>query len=289
MSTPIAFLGAGIMGGPMVLRLLQGGYQVRVWSRAPQNRAHLSHAGAIVSSDIGETISDAAIIIGCLHDTRVTRETYLGDGGVLSFVSAGQMLVEHGTFDPALAVQLADAFESAGCSFLDIPVSGGPEGAREGTFVAMAGGDESALNIVRPVIESYVRQLRHVGASGSGQRLKLINQFLVSVHVVAAAEAAALATRSGIDMGVARDILMGGWASSTMLDRVLGRAGDTDYEHSGATIGKLAEVQPLISAMVQQCGVNDVLLTPTRASFDAAVAGADGDLDVAAIARRFLS
>ncbi len=287
MTTRIGFLGAGAMGGPMVLRLLQSGCVVNVWSRAPETRAHLSRAGARVSAVLGDAVRGAGIVIGCLHDTRVTRETYLGKDGVLSLASAGQTMVEHGTFDPSLATELADAFESVGCSFLDIPVSGGPEGARDGTLVAMAGGSESALSAARATIESYALQLQHVGPSGSGQRLKLINQLLVSVHVVAAAEATALAKRAGIDISVARTVLMGGWAASTMLDRVLSRAGNADFDDSGATIGKLAEVQPLISTMLEQSEMNSALLPPTRASFDAAIASGDADLDVAAMVKLF--
>jgi 3-hydroxyisobutyrate dehydrogenase-like beta-hydroxyacid dehydrogenase len=288
MSARIGFLGAGHMGGGMVQGLLRHGHRVTVWERTPGRHAALQARGADVSSSLAEVVQGAELVIGCLLDTAVTRACYLGEGGVLDAVRAGQTLVEHGTFDPALAVEIAEAAARVGCAFLDAPVSGGPERARSGELVTMVGGERAALDAMRSVLAAYCAQVAWVGPSGSGIRLKLVNQLLVSIHVVAAAEASALVLRAGIDPAVAHAVLMRGWAGSAMLDRGMPRACAGDFADTGATVGKILEAQVLIDAMLDAAGVRSKLFGPTRAAFAHAVAHGAADLDLAALALQYL-
>jgi len=287
-SAAIAFLGAGIMGSGMVECLLAKGHQVTVWERTPGKHEALRAAGATLSRDLRETAASSDVVIGCLLNTAVTRECYLGEHGVVHSARAGQTFIEHGTFDPALAVDIANAAHARGCDFLDAPVTGGPERARSGELVIMVGGDSSALERVRPVLAAYAKQATRTGDTGSGLRLKLINQLLVSIHVVAAAEASALVVREGIDPQVAHSVLMGGWAASAMLDREMPKACTSDFADTGATVGKLVEVQPMISALLQRAGVESKLFGPARAAFDRAVADGAADLDLAAVVTGYL-
>jgi 3-hydroxyisobutyrate dehydrogenase len=288
MSARIGFLGAGHMGSGMVQGLLRHGHQVTVWERTPGRHRALQALGAAVSPDLPAIVRDTDLVLGCLLDTEVTRHCYLGAGGVIEAARAGQTIVEHGTFDPALAVAIADAAARKGCAFLDAPVSGGPERARSGELVTMVGGDEAAVDGVRPVLASYCAQVARVGPSGSGIRLKLVNQLLVSIHVVAAAEASALVLREGIDPAVAHAVLMRGWAASTMLDREMPKACSGDLADTGATVGKILEAQVMIDAMLRAAGVESKLFGPTRAAFDHAVATGAADLDLAAIVLQYL-
>ena len=284
----VGFLGAGHMGSGMVRRLLHAGHAVTVWERTPGRHRTLQAEGAAVSPDLTALVRDADVVVGCLLDTEVTRECYLGEGGVIDAARAGQTLVEHGTFDPALAVEIAAAAARRGCTFLDAPVSGGPERARSGELVTMVGGERAAVDAVQPLLATYCAQVAWVGPSGSGIRLKLVNQLLVSIHVVAAAEASALVLREGIDPAVAHAVLMRGWAGSAMLDRGMPKACAGDFADSGATVGKILEAQALITDMLRSAGVESRLFGPARAAFDHAVAHGAADLDLAAIVLQYL-
>ena len=224
MISTIGFLGAGEMGSGMVRRLLQRSHRVIVWSRVPEKHAELGSLGAELSGSIADTVSASDLVLGCLRDTAVTRECYLGERGVIANARDGQTIIEHGTFSPALAVEIAHAAAARGAAFLDAPVTGGPERARSGSLVTMVGGNPASLEAVRSVLDAYCAQITLVGPAGSGERLKLVNQLLVSIHVAAAAEASALLMREGIDPAIAERVLMAGWAASAMLERTMPRA-----------------------------------------------------------------
>ena len=288
MSAHVGFVGAGHMGSGMVQGLLRNGHRVTVWERTPGRHAALQARGADVSPSLAEVVHGADIVIGCLLNTEVTRTCYLGARGVLDAARADQTLVEHGTFDPALAVEIADAAAQKGCAFLDAPVSGGPERARSGELVTMIGGARATVDDARSVLAAYCAQIAWVGPSGSGIRLKLVNQLLVSIHVVAAAEASALVLRAGIDPAVAHSVLMRGWAGSAMLDREMPKACAGDFADTGATVGKILEAQAMIDAMLGAAGVRSKLFGPARAAFDHAVAHGAADLDLAAIVLQYL-
>lgn len=289
MTQRIGFLGAGSMGGGMIRRLLQQGHAVTLWERTAGRHAELHARGATLEPHLQAVVERADVVIGCLLNTDVTRTCYLGAHGALAAARPGQVFIDHGTFDPALAEELATVARRAGAHFLDAPVTGGPERATDGTLVTMVGGDAAVLDGVRAIITAYCGDIAWVGASGSGQRLKLINQLLVSIHVVAAAEASALLLRSGIDTTVAHRVLMGGWASSAMLDRELPRACAGQFGDSGATVGKLVEVQPLIAALLQQAGIHSQLFAPTRNAFNSAMTSGAEHLDLAAIVSQYLT
>lgn len=280
----IGFLGPGAMGKGMVSRLLRAGFEVGVYARNPEKAAGLRDAGAVVSSDAGQVVDGSDIVLGCLLDSTVIGELYCGPGGIIERARPGQVFVEHATFDPALAARMAQELTARGASFLDAPVSGGPAGAMTGTLVTMVGGDPGVLEMVSPVVGSYCSIIKHAGAVGSGLRLKLINQLLVSAHAVAAAEASALVLRAGIDPATAHEALMGGWAASTMLDLQLPKACAADYSSTGAAVGGLVEVQRLIADMAEQYGFDSALLGPVRRVFDATVQRGLGNGGLAALA-----
>jgi 3-hydroxyisobutyrate dehydrogenase-like beta-hydroxyacid dehydrogenase len=263
-------------------------HAVTVWERQPGRHDALRTLGADVAPSVADVVRDADVVIGCLADTAVTRDCWLGPDGVVAAARAGQTLVEHGTFDPALAPEIAAAAAARGCAFLDAPVSGGPERARGGALVTMVGGDAAAAEAVRPLLDCYSAQVAWVGPSGGGQRLKLVNQMLVSVHVVAAAEASALLLRAGIDAEVAHAVLTRGWAASAMLDRGLPRAAAGDFAESGATVGRILEAQALIDDMLREAGVRSRLFGPTRAAFDHAASHGAADLDLSALVLQYL-
>lgn len=281
MSRPtLGFLGPGAMGSGMVKRLLEAGEQVSIWARTPVKVQHLVDAGATLASSPAAVVESSDVVLGCLLDSEVIRAMYLGspdEEGLVDRAKPGQVFVEHATFEPALALAVSTALSERGASFLDAPVSGGPAGAEAGTLVSMIGGSRETFEAVSSVLETYCARLKWAGGTGSGLRLKLINQLLVSVHAVAAAEASMLAMRHGIDGKTAHEALMGGWAASAMLDLHMPKTFANDFSSGGATIGGLLEVQRLVAGMVASADTASELLEPVRKVFDAVASSGRAD------------
>lgn len=282
MAESVGFAGLGVMGGRMARRLADAGHDLCVW-----NRTSARTAGYVAAATPAELAAGSTVVIACLLDDAAVERVYLAGDGILAGVRPGTVLVEHGTFSPALAVRVGERAAEAGAAFLDIPVTGGPEGAAAGTLVGMAGGTAEALDRVRPVLGDLLAEVRLAGPAGAGLRLKLVNQLLVSVHLAAAAEAGALLLRTGADPEVARSVLGAGWAASAMLDRELPRILAGEDQASGAAIGGLIHVQELIAAAFAETGIRSRLLPPVRDLFTSAVVAGLGEHDPAALARLY--
>jgi 3-hydroxyisobutyrate dehydrogenase-like beta-hydroxyacid dehydrogenase len=273
----VGFLGLGAMGGRMAARILDGGHDLIVYNRTPGRAQGL---GARVAATPAEVAQEADLVFGCLLDGPAVEEVY---GGLLAVVRPGQVFVEHATFAPALARDLAARLAARGAALLDAPVSGGPEGASAGTLTVMVGGPDEALARVSDVLRRYAGKVCHVGPSGAGLELKLVNQLLVSCHVAAVAEAAAVLRRRGLPLDVAYDVLTSGWAASTMLERSLRRIRDGQLAESEATIAGLIEPQRLAAELAQQSGVPLSVLPQVAELFRRAGRQGHGSLDLAAL------
>ncbi|GAA4380727.1 NAD(P)-dependent oxidoreductase [Paeniglutamicibacter cryotolerans] len=284
----LGFLGPGAMGKGMIARLVESGCPVNVYARDVAKAEKLLPAGASISSDPARVVEQSDIVLGCLLDSAVIGELYLGAAGIVETARPGQVFVEHATFDPGLSLRISKALAGRGAAYLEAPVSGGPEGARRGSLVTMVGGDAGVLERARPVLERYCSTIKHAGDVGAGLRLKLINQLLVSVHAVAAAEASALVLRLGIDPATAHGALMGGWAASTMLDKNLPAACASDFSSDGAAVSGLVEVQRLVAAMLEDQGVPSALLAPVREVFADAVDKGLGNGSLAGLVAHYL-
>ncbi|PRX46618.1 2-hydroxy-3-oxopropionate reductase [Prauserella shujinwangii] len=278
------FVGTGAMGTPMAGRLLARGHRLTVHNRTRARAAELERAGARWAATPAEVAARSGVVLSCLRDTAAVESVYLGPGGLLEAARPGHVFAEHGTFDPALARSLAGAAARHGASFLDIPVTGGAEGASRGELAAMAGGDAAALDRVAGTIGAYCASLTRIGDSGAGLELKLVNQLLVSVHLAAAGEAVSLLERFGLDLGLARDVLTSGWAHSAMLERTLTLVRAGRRTGTGATIAGLAEVQDLVAASLGTAGGFGVFAA-ARESFARAVREGAGADDPAHLAR----
>jgi len=260
----VGFVGLGVMGSAMATRLLHAGRPVVVWNRDRAKADRLVALGAYACDNPAEVARAAGRVFGCLLDTVAVEQVYAGPGGLLEGVHPGHVLVEHATFAPSAARALHGEVARRGGQFLDAPVTGGPDGAAAGTLTAMVGGDQTALDTVAEPLGAYAAHVVRVGEVGAGLALKLCNQLLVSCHLAAAAEAAALIDRLGLQPEVCERVLGSGWAASTMLTRTLPRAATRNYASGGATVGGFVEVQQLVGALARDCGV-------TLAAFPAAV------------------
>ncbi len=214
----VGVIGLGVMGTPIARNLLKGGHDVTVFARRAEAMAPLAAAGARTSRSPAEAAAVSDVIITMVLDTRAVESVVLGPDGVIEGARAGSIVVDHSTIEPDGARRVAATLQSRGIEMLDAPVSGGAAVAEAGTLSIMVGGDEAALERVRPILMCYGKTIVHIGPSGAGQVAKACNQICTIVNTLGAAEAMLLAERAGVDPAKVKDVLMTGFGASRMLD-----------------------------------------------------------------------
>ena len=213
----IGFIGLGIMGAPMALRLAAGGHQLFVHTRS-QLREEVRAAGAAVCASAAEVARAADIIFTMLPDTPDVERVLFGAGGVAEGLSAGKTVVDMSSIAPIATKDFAARIEAAGCAWLDAPVSGGEVGAKAGTLTIMVGGQPAVFDSIRPLFELMGKNITLVGDAGAGQTCKVANQMIVALNIAAVSEALVFASKAGADPAKVREALMGGFASSRILE-----------------------------------------------------------------------
>lgn len=210
----IGFIGIGLMGRPMVLRLLLANYGVRVWNRSPDKVAEVAAAGAVPCASPAELARESDVILLSLANTRAV-ESVAGDDEFLAALDSDSIVVDLSSISPETTRTLVSrAAEVSGASWIDAPVSGGVPGAETGDLVIMAGGDPVALERAREVLAPLSKRITHMGPSGAGQTAKLCNQIIVGCNITAIGEAFRLARAAGVDAALLPDALAGGFADS---------------------------------------------------------------------------
>lgn len=218
----LGFVGIGLMGEPMTLRLLRAGYKVNVWNRSPEKLAKVMDAGAKAFPSIADLVKASDIILLCLTDTAAVESVICTD--IMKNGSANQLLIDLSSIHPENTRQLAALlYDKCGMSWVDAPVSGGVSGAEQGSLAIMAGGSISNINIARTVLAPIYKQLTHMGDVGSGQVTKICNQMIVSCNVLVIAEMIALAIKTGVNAEKIPEALSGGFADSKPL-QIIGPA-----------------------------------------------------------------
>ena len=225
----IAFLGLGIMGGGMARRLLAAGFPVAVYNRNRARAATLATEGALLADNPREAAKGVGIIFSMVADDDASRSIWLGPDGAIAGASREAVMVECSTLTVAWVNELAQAATVAGCDFVDAPVAGSKQAAAEGELVFIAGGSSGALEKIRPALMAMGRRISHVGPTGSGALVKLVNNFLAGVQVTALAEALAWLERTGIDRAQALAFLLEGAAASPITKVIAARMTAEDY------------------------------------------------------------
>jgi 3-hydroxyisobutyrate dehydrogenase-like beta-hydroxyacid dehydrogenase len=248
----VGVIGVGKMGRPIADRLITAGHEVAICNRS-ENAAvrSLREKGAAVRASPAELATGSEFILTALPTEDSVRQVY---AEMSSVAREGQVYIDHSTVSPALNRHCADGLATRGSLFLDAPVSGGPAGAEAGTLTVMVGGDIVTFNRALPVFESFGGKIRLCGPVGSGQAIKLVNQYLVAVHTLAASEAAAFAVQLGADLDTVQDVVGTSFGSSAMLLRNLPRFAARDF--SPATpVGLIAKDLSIIHAEALRAGV----------------------------------
>ena len=232
----VGFIGLGRMGMPMSRRLVNAGFDVTVHNRSRGKVEEMGRLGARTASTPAEVTEASDMVLTCVSDVHAVESVFLGDDGIVAAARPGQILVDHSTVAPSTSQVIARAAEARGASFLDAPISGGVERATDGTLTIMAGGDHTAFKTALPVFEALGKNIRHVGATGSGSVVKLINQLLCAIHSLAAAEALLIGAKAGTDPRVILEILATSWGTSFMLSRNGPVMVDRDFANARAPL-----------------------------------------------------
>ncbi len=213
----VGFIGLGIMGRGMTRNLMNKGFDVTVWNRTSSRMDEFVNDGATAASSPKEVAESCDIIMICVSDTPDVEAVVQGESGILAGLSADKLVVDHSTISPHTTMELAKLVNDAGAHWLDAPISGGSEGAANGTLSIMVGGDAAQFERTTAYFEAFGKTVTHVGKQGAGQMVKLVNQILVVVNCFAAAEALMFAQAGGLDLQATLSAVEGGAAGSWML------------------------------------------------------------------------
>ena len=214
----IGFIGLGIMGKPMARNLLKAGHSLIVHNRSRAAVEELAKDGAQVAASPEEVAARSEIVITMLPDSPDVELVYAGEQGVFAGARPGALLIDMSTIAPAVARKLASAAATKSCEMLDAPVSGGQAGAQSATLSIMIGGKAAAVERAMPLFQTLGKNIVHSGAAGAGQVAKAANQVVVGITIAAASEALVLAQKAGVDPAKVRQVLLGGFAQSRILD-----------------------------------------------------------------------
>ena len=213
----LGFIGLGIMGAPMASHLMAAGHElfINTRSKVPEE---LANSAAVVCVTPAEVAKMADIIFTMVPDTPDVEKVLFGEHGVAHGLTKGKIVVDMSSISPIATKDFAKKINALGCEYLDAPVSGGQVGAKGGTLTIMVGGKESVFQTVKPMFDLMGKNITLVGDNGAGQVTKVANQIIVALNIEAVAEALLFASKAGADPARVREALMGGFASSKILE-----------------------------------------------------------------------
>jgi 2-hydroxy-3-oxopropionate reductase len=225
----IGFIGLGIMGKPMAMNLILAKYSVSVYARRPEVVELFSQAGAMVYSTPKELAANVDVIITMVPATAEVEEVLVGKNGIIQTAKPGTIVIDMSTIAASATKRFADLLAKKQIEMLDAPVSGGEQGAIKGSLSIMVGGKAETLAKVHKLLEVLGKQIVHIGDHGAGQTAKACNQIIIAETIIAVSEAMQLAKASGVDPAKVREALLGGFASSRVLEIHGKRMLDHDY------------------------------------------------------------
>ena len=284
----IGFIGTGLIGAPMVGRLLECGLDVTVWNRSPEKCTPLLAAGARLAKSPAALARDTDIVCLCLTDTAAVRDVVFGAGQLVSALRHDSLVVDLSSIAPDATREMAAALDVAcGAAWLDAPVSGGVPAARAGRLIVFAGGEANDVARAAPVFSALAQRVTHMGGNGAGQLAKSCNQQIVACNLLVIAEMLAFAERAGVDAARLPAALAGGFADSLPL-QIFGprMATNTDAPRLGA-VGTFRKDIAQVVRLAADCGASTPVTTAALAQYERALAQADigADADASRLIR----
>jgi 3-hydroxyisobutyrate dehydrogenase len=213
------FCGMGIMGVSMSRNLMKAGFKVFVYNRTASKCQELVDEGATQCSTPAEVGANCEIVFTCVSDTPDVEQVIMGADGVSQKQAPGGIIVDSSTSSPTLAKEMHAKLKEKGIGILDAPVSGGPEGAKQGTLSIMVGGDEDVFQKALPALEAVGKTITHIGPAGSGQITKAVNQIVLAVNLMGISEGIILAQKNGLDPTKVMEAVQGGAAGSWIMPK----------------------------------------------------------------------
>jgi 3-hydroxyisobutyrate dehydrogenase len=214
----LGFIGLGLMGLPMTIRLLDAGFAVAAWNRTPEKASPAAERGARIAASPAEVAQASDIVFTCILDTAGMEQVVFGPGGVAEGARPGTLVCDFSTIAPSAMKTMAAVLRAdKGVRWVDAPVTGGVWGARDGALVIMAGGEEADVQEARPALAPLAKKLVHMGPLGAGLLTKLCNQLVIGCSRIVMAEMIAFARGAGLDPAALPGVLEGGLAESKLL------------------------------------------------------------------------
>jgi 2-hydroxy-3-oxopropionate reductase len=250
----IGFIGLGLMGRPMTKNLLKAGYDLTVHDINRKALEEVLGLGAKEASSPKEIADSAEAIILSLPGDSEVEAVILGKDGILEGGRPGSVLVDMSTISPLTARRMAEVLQKQGMDMLDAPVSGGQEGAREGSLTIMVGGKPEIFERMQPVLQRLGKNVTHIGGHGAGQVAKAANQIIVGLTIEAVAEGLVFASKSGVDPEKVRKALLGGYAQSRVLELHGRRMTDRNFVPGGKVRSHKKDIE-IVMAVAREIGV----------------------------------
>ena len=280
----ITFIGMGTMGVPMTINLLKAGHDVTVHNRTREKEESVAALGAKRASSPQEAAVDAEVIITCVSDSPDVEQVILGEAGIIHSAQPGTIVIDMSTISPTVTRQIWEKLAEKGIKMLDAPVSGGSEGAQQGTLSIMVGGDAVDVEKVMPVLQAMGKTITHVGEIGAGQITKAINQVIVAGTYWAVAEGISLGIKAGMDMEKVVQAVGGGAAGSWGLTNRSGNMIDNAYPLGFRVRLHHKDLKIALEA-ARELGVTLPMTAYVEQIETGLIARGYGDEDVSAIAR----
>jgi 2-hydroxy-3-oxopropionate reductase len=288
MKPTVGFIGPGIMGRPMALNLLRGGYPVWAYARRAEALLPLQAAGAVPCSSPAEVAAHADIIFTNVSDTTDVEAVIFGEQGIVQGVTQsarhGVVIVDMSTISPTATQAFAVRLAGLGIEMLDAPVSGGETGAINASLSIMVGGKKTVFDAVRPLFECLGKNIVHIGDNGAGQVAKACNQIVVAVTIEAVAEALTFARANGTDPEKVREALMGGFAGSKILEVHGKRMLEQDFK-PGFKVGLHQKDMRIVMQTAHERGVALPAAALVAQHFNALMGTGDAELDSSAVVK----
>jgi 3-hydroxyisobutyrate dehydrogenase-like beta-hydroxyacid dehydrogenase len=226
----LGFIGLGAMGAPMARNVLKAGHELAVWNRSPEKAGPLVEAGARRADSPADAASDTRATVLMITNAEAVQEVLFGDKGVVQGLSAGAAVINMGTIGAVATTRIAKTLGELGYRMLDAPVSGSTPVAAAGELAIMVGGDEETFEEFEPVLAAMGDLLSHMGAVGSGSRMKLINNLILGANMAALSEGLALGEAAGPPVEKQLEVILAGGAASGVAQRRSGNLISGSYE-----------------------------------------------------------
>ncbi len=278
----VALLGAGTMGAGMGANLLKAGFRLTVYNRTAAKTERLVAMGAVRAETPAEAAKGAEFVLAMLADDAASREAWLGADGALAHVAKGAVLMECSTLSPAWIAELAGRAAECGAQLLDAPVTGSRVQADGGQLTFLVGGDEDAFARALPLLEAMGKKIVHLGPTGSGAKMKLINNFLCGVQVASLAEGIAWLERSGLNSTEALELLKNGAPGSPLISAISQRMMHRDY-NVNFLLRLLSKDMLYAMNEAASAGVKLTTAANARELLEKAVAEGYGEQDMSAV------